>query len=254
VTLELGGKSPAVITENADLVQAAQRIAWGKWINAGQTCVAPDYVLVPAAMEQAFLQALVGSVRALFGVDPLTSPAYGRLVDPAALQRQKTLLESSGGEIVLGGRMDEKGLEPTILRNVAMDSPLMWEEIFGPILPVVTYTRRAEVHAILRDRDQPLASYFFTRDQAEADQWLRETRAGGTVVNHAIVHLGNPHLPFGGRGPSGMGACHGRHGFESFSHARAVLAAGWLDTVAWTFPPYGGALKRWVFRALRWLE
>lgn len=254
VTLELGGKSPAVITESADLAQAARRIAWGKWINAGQTCVAPDYVLVPASREQPFLEALVGSVKELFGPEPLTSGAYGNLVDAAALERQKALLASSGGEIVQGGRWDETGLEPTIVRGAALDSPLMTEEIFGPILPVIAYTTHAEAQEILRNRDQPLASYFFTRDKAEAEGWIRATRAGGTVVNHAVIHLGNPNLPFGGRGPSGMGAYHGQYGFDTFSHSRAVLEAGWWDTVGWTFPPYGGALKKRIFKALRWLE
>jgi aldehyde dehydrogenase (NAD+) len=251
VTLELGGKSPAVVTPTADLATAARRIAWAKWLNAGQTCVAPDYVLVPAAREAAFLAALEAAVRELYPDPPLP-----RLVDGPALERQRALLKGCGGTVRLGGQVDATGLglEPTVVTGVDLHSPLMQEEIFGPILPVLAYRDQEEARAILRDRDQPLASYIFSGDRTETEHWLRETRAGGSVVNHALIHLGNPGLPFGGRGPSGLGAYHGRHGFDTFTHPRAVLEAGWLDTVAFTFPPYGGAFKRAVFRFLRWLE
>lgn len=254
VTLELGGKSPALITEGADLDRAARRIAWGKWINAGQTCVAPDYVLVPAKLERDFLERLRSAATDLFGADPLASGAYGSLVDHAAFARQKALLEQGGGEVVFGGQMDEARLRlaPTVLRNVPLASPLMKEEIFGPLLPVVAYQDRAEALAILRDLDEPLASYLFTGGGEEA--WIRDTRAGGTVVNHTVLHLANPALPFGGRGPSGMGAYHGEHGFRAFSHERAVLKAGWFDPIRLTSPPYAGSLKAWAFRVLRWLE
>jgi len=256
VTLELGGKSPALITEGADLDRAAKRIAWGKWINAGQTCVAPDFVLVPAALEQAFLDRLQAAVAALFGPEPLKSGAYGCLIDRAAFARQKALLEQGGGEVVFGGALDEarRRIAPTALRAVPLTSPLMREEIFGPLLPVIAYRDRAEALAILRDLDEPLASYLFTGGRAEDEAWLRDTRAGGTVVNHTVLHLANPALPFGGRGPSGMGAYHGEHGFRVFSHARAVMRAGWLDPVQFNRPPYTGKLQAWAFRFLRWLE
>ncbi|MBK8727188.1 MAG: aldehyde dehydrogenase family protein [Holophagaceae bacterium] len=256
VTLELGGKSPALLTEGADLDLAARRIAWGKWINAGQTCVAPDYVLVPASLEQPFLDRLKAVTEELFGVAPLGSEAYGTLIDRPAFARQKALLEQGGGEVVFGGQMDEAALRlaPTVLRNVPLASPLMKEEIFGPLLPVLVYKDRAEALAILRDLDEPLASYLFTGGDAEAEAWIRDTRAGGTVVNHTVIHLANPALPFGGRGPSGMGAYHGEHGFLAFSHRRAVLKAGWFDPIRFTSPPYTGRVKAWAFRLLRWLE
>ncbi len=256
VTLELGGKSPALITEGADLDRAAKRIAWGKWINAGQTCVAPDYVLVPEHLERPFLDRLKAEVQALFGPEPMASPAFGKLIDRAAFDRQRALLSGSGGEVVFGGDSDEGRLRmaPTAVRGVPLGSPLMREEIFGPILPVVSYRDRAEALAILRDLDQPLASYLFTGNAAEAQGWLRDTRAGGTALEHTVLHLGNPALPFGGRGPSGFGAYHGEHGFRAFSHQRAVLEAGWYDPIGFTKPPYEGWLSRLAFRVMRWLE
>jgi aldehyde dehydrogenase (NAD+) len=256
VTLELGGKSPALVTEGADLDLAARRIAWGKWINAGQTCVAPDYVLVPRRHEEAFLARLRAEVVALFGQDPLSSPSYGKLIDRAALERQKALLAQGGGERVFGGEVDEARLRmaPAVVRGVSLDSPLMREEIFGPPLPVIAYGDRAEALAILRGLDEPLASYIFAGSAEEAEAWLKDTRAGGSALNHTVLHLGNPALPFGGRGPSGLGAYHGEHGFRVFSHARAVLEAGWYDPIGFTKPPYRGWLTRLAFRFMRWLE
>jgi aldehyde dehydrogenase (NAD+) len=256
VTLELGGKSPALVGEGADLDLAARRIAWGKWINAGQTCVAPDYVLVPAALEQAFLARLRAQAERLFGARPLDDGAYGRLVDVGAFARQRALLAATKGELVFGGELREgaRSLAPTVFRAVAPDDPLMGEELFGPILPVLAYRDREEALAVLRRLGDPLASYLFTADPAEAEAWLRDTRAGGTVVNHTVLHLANPGLPFGGRGTSGLGSCHGVHGFRAFSHARAVLKAGWLDMVGFTFPPYGGRLQALVLRVLDWIS
>lgn len=256
VTLELGGKSPALLTEGADLDHAARRIAWAKFTNAGQTCVAPDYVLVPAARQDAFLAALGREVRSLYGDEALAGGSYARIIDGEAFARQKALLRGTRGTVVFGGVLDEasRGLSPTVLRDVPAEDPLLQEEIFGPILPVVAYAGRAEALAFLRERGDPLASYLFTADRQEAAGWIRDTRAGGTVVNHAVIHLANPNLPFGGRGASGLGAYHGVHGFDTFSHRRAVVELRWLDTLAYYFPPYTGRLKALAFRLLRWLE
>lgn len=255
VTLELGGKSPALITEGADLDQAARRIAWAKWINAGQTCVAPDYVLVPEALEAAFLGRLQAQAEALFGTAPLEGGSYGHLIDAGAFARLRGLLQATRGRVVFGGEVREEtlGFAPTVVAGLSPQDPLMGEELFGPILPVLPYRDRGEALAILRSHDDPLASYLFTGSGAETEGWLRDTRAGGTVVNHAVLHLANPALPFGGRGNSGFGACHGIHGFQAFSHARAVLQVGWLDMVGFTFPPYGGRLQALVFRFLDWI-
>lgn len=256
VTLELGGKSPALLTAKADLRGAARRLAWAKFVNAGQTCVAPDYVLVPASQVEPFLAALTAEIRALFGDRPLEGRSYARIIDAAAYARQKALLAGTRGRLVIGGGLDEasRGLEPTVLRDVPADDPLLQEEIFGPILPVVAYADREAALTFLRERGDPLASYLFTADRMEAADWIRATRAGGTVVNHAVIHLGNPNLPFGGRGASGLGAYHGVHGFDTFSHLRAIVELRWLDTLAFYFPPYTGRLKAMAFRLLRGLE
>jgi aldehyde dehydrogenase (NAD+) len=259
VTLELGGKSPAVIGPGADLRTAARRIAWGKWTNAGQTCVAPDYVLVPSESFAAFTEALSADVQRVYGgaASALESENYSTLIDDAAYQRQCTLLDGalgSGARLVFGGQRDpaRRRLAPTVVTDVPLDHPLMQEEIFGPLLPVIPYRTRDEALSILRDRDEPLASYFFCAP-GEEDAWLRETRAGGTAMGQTLLHLANPHLPFGGRGPSGLGAYHGEHGFWTFSHARAVLKQGPLEPLRLYQPPYGGRMKSLAFRLLKWM-
>lgn len=259
VTLELGGKSPAVIGEGADLPTAARRIAWGKWTNAGQTCVAPDYVLVPKRDEGTFLQALVTELHRAYGGPEraLQQTDYASLIDDAAFARQQALLESAltaGATLVAGGQRhaEHRRLAPTILSQVPLDHPLMREEIFGPLLPVIAYETRDEALRILRSLDEPLASYFFCAPHQES-AWIRDTRAGGTGLGQTLLHLANPHLPFGGRGPSGLGAYHGAHGFWAFSHARAVLKQGPLEPLRLYQPPYGGRLKAWAYRMLRWM-
>ncbi len=259
LTLELGGKSPAVIGTGADLRQAARRIAWGKWTNAGQTCVAPDYVLAPAESLSAFIDALGAEVQRVYGgaASALESDNYSTLIDDAAYQRQCALLDgalSAGAKLVLGGQRDpaRKRIAPTVITDVPLDHPLMQEEIFGPLLPVLSYRTRDEALNILRDRDEPLASYFFCTP-GEEEAWLRDTRAGGTALGQTLLHLANPHLPFGGRGPSGLGAYHGEHGFWAFSHARAVLRQGPLEPLRLYQPPYGGRLKTLAFRMLKWM-
>jgi aldehyde dehydrogenase (NAD+) len=259
ITLELGGKSPAWVSAKADLKKAARRIAWGKWLNAGQTCVAPDYVVVDAKVEAPFLDALKIEITTLFGAAPLSHEGYPKLVDEGAFSRQKALLESAlqaGAKRILGGEFDaaRRSMAPTVLSQVPMDHPLMREEIFGPILPVHAFANHQEAMLLLGGLDQPLASYFFSEDSNEVETWLRETRAGGSVINHAVLHLANPELPFGGIGPSGFGAYHGVHGFRTFSHARAILRQGWFETLAFYMPPYEGRLKDWAYRMLRWLE
>jgi aldehyde dehydrogenase (NAD+) len=187
----------------------------------------------------------------------LESADYASLIDGGAYARQCGLVDTAiqaGATLAFGGQRDpgRKRLAPTVLTGVPLDHPLMREEIFGPILPVVAYGDRAEALRILRDRDEPLASYFFC-GASEEETWLRETRAGGTALDQTLIHLANPHLPFGGRGSSGLGAYHGEHGFWTFSHARAVLRQGPLEPLRLYLPPYGGRLKDLAFRFLRWL-
>ncbi|HJV89896.1 MAG TPA: aldehyde dehydrogenase family protein [Holophagaceae bacterium] len=259
VTLELGGKSPAVVTASADLDQAATRLAWGKLVNAGQTCVAPDYLLVHADVLPAFLERLKARLEAQAGAAPLDNPDYASLVDDAAFARQQALLDgavAAGATVVCGGARDavRRRLAPTVLTGVPLEHPLMKEEIFGPLLPVLPYRSEPEALAVIRTLDEPLSLYVFAGTRAEERAWIRRTRAGGTGLGQTVVHLANPNLPFGGRGPSGLGAYHGEHGFWTFSHARAVLRQGLLEPLALYRPPYGGAFKRLAFRMLRWLE
>jgi aldehyde dehydrogenase (NAD+) len=259
VTLELGGKSPALVTEQADLGAAARRIAFGKWANAGQTCVAPDFVLVAESVQAPFLKALEAEVHRAYGsaAAALENADYASLIDGGAYARQCGLLDSAlaeGAQLAFGGQRDpaQRRLAPTAVTDLPPDHPLMREEIFGPVLPVVSYRDRVEALRILRERDEPLASYLFCA-RAEEEDWLRDTRAGGTGIGQTLLHLANPHLPFGGRGPSGLGAYHGEHGFWTFSHARAVLRQGPLEPLRLYLPPYGGRLKALAYRMLRWL-
>jgi aldehyde dehydrogenase (NAD+) len=251
VTLELGGKSPCIVDRHADLDVAARRIVWGKFYNSGQTCVAPDYVLAHEAIEQALVERMKQTLLEFFGSDPRTSRDFGRIVNARHHRRLMQLLENSG-EIVTGGFGDENDryIAPTILRRVPAGAPVMADEIFGPILPVLQIKDIAQAIALVNARPKPLALYLFTNDPAAQKSVLEGTSSGGVTVNHALLHLAVPSLPFGGVGASGMGAYHGRASFETFSHRKAVLVKRtWLDP--WFFyPPYNDTKKKWVRRLL----
>ena len=237
VTLELGGKCPAIVCTDAPIELAARRIAWGKFMNAGQTCVAPDYVLVERGARDEFVAALQKALRGFYGADPSRSPDYGRIVNARHFERLAGYLRD--GKVACGGAHDAKDLflAPTILVDVAPDAPVMLEEIFGPILPVLEFTNLDAALAMLRGRPTPLALYIFTRDRATETRVLEESRSGGVCVNDVVSHMIGTGLPFGGLGESGMGAYHGRAGFDAFSHQRAVLRrATWLDT-PFRYPP-----------------
>jgi aldehyde dehydrogenase (NAD+) len=247
VTLELGGKCPAIVERSADVRRAARRIAWGKFVNAGQTCTAPDYVLVDASLEADLLGELRRATDAMYGRDPRRSPDYGRIASEAHVDRLVALLD--GHEIVFGGTSDRgaRYLAPTMLRDVDLASPVMHEEIFGPILPVVSVAGVDEAIAFVGARPAPLALYLFTGSQAVVDRVLAETTSGGATVNATMLHAGVLELPFGGTGASGFGASHGRAGFDTFSHARSVLVKGRRPEPSVAYPPYA----RWKERLLR---
>jgi aldehyde dehydrogenase (NAD+) len=250
VTLELGGKSPCLVDQDADLTVTARRIAWAKFLNARQTCVAPDYVLVPERLEQDFLTALTGQIRQFYGADPQQSADYGRIVNQRHHQRLVGLLRD--GEIVIGGQHDEatKYLAPTILRGVSPDSPSMQEEIFGPVLPVLTVRDMDEAIAFVQSRPRPLALYAFTGSAERGRQVVQRTQSGSVCINDGVLQLAVPGLPFGGIGPSGMGAYHGRYSFETFSHRKAVLQRStWFD-LPLRYPPYSDRKLRWLRRIL----
>lgn len=253
VTLELGGKSPVIVDATADLARAARRIMWAKLVNAGQTCVSPDYVLVGRDRAPALAAALVAAAEGLYG------PAGGwpghadfaRIVDDRAFDRLQAMLDdavSRGARVECGGDTDRgaRYVAPTVLTNVDPGARLMREEIFGPILPVVPFDREDEAVATARGHGTPLALYVFGSDE-RADWWLGAVPSGGAAVNHALVHLANSRLPFGGQGASGTGRYHGRHGFLELSHERGVVRYGrWAVPDALT-PPY----DRWWSRVAR---
>ncbi|MER6378597.1 aldehyde dehydrogenase family protein [Streptomyces sp. NPDC001250] len=223
VTLELGGKSPVFVDQGADLDVVADRLARGKFLNAGQTCVAPDYVLTDPETAAALESALVRAVQALFGTDPAESPEYGRIVNERHFDRLSALLDS--GRVAVGGESDRtaKYIAPTVLADVDPESPVMREEIFGPILPIVTVAGLDEAIGFINDRDKPLALYVFTESAATRARIAAETSSGGLGYGLPLAHLTVSDLPFGGVGESGMGSYHGRYSIETFSHRKAVL-------------------------------
>lgn len=251
VTLELGGKSPCIVDESADLEVAANRIAWGKFLNAGQTCIAPDYVLVAASREDELIEKLGAAVRAFYGDDPASSPDFARIVNSRHHERLVKLLES--GDAVVGGQSDARTgyIAPTVLRNVSPESPAMRDEIFGPILPVLTIESVEEAIAFVNRREKPLALYVFSASHAVQEAVVARTSSGGVCVNGTIWHIANMNLPFGGVGPSGMGAYHGRHSFETFSHRKAVVTKSTRLDPKMIYPPYGGWKTQLVKKLLR---
>lgn len=252
VTLELGGKCPAIVCDDAPIELAARRIAWGKFMNAGQTCVAPDFALVQREVCEPFVAALKKSIVEFYGEDASRSADYGRIVNARHFQRLVNYLQA--GRVVFGGTHDAKDLfvSPTILTDAPLDSAVMQEEIFGPILPVLEFDQLDDALAVLRDRPTPLALYVFTNDRAMEARVLARTRSGGACVNDVLSHMVGAGLPFGGLGESGLGAYHGRAGFDAFSHHRAVVhRATWLDT-PFRYPPQRLSLRA-LRRAYRWL-
>ena len=237
VTLELGGKNPCIVAADADLDKAARRIAWGKFVNAGQTCIAPDFVLAHASIRPALLARMKATIEAFYGAKPQASADYGRIVNDHHFQRLAALL---GGDIAIGGQTDaaECYIAPTVIDNAGWDDAIMQEEIFGPILPVVAYDDLNSAIAMLEDRPKPLALYVFSNDRAVQDEVLRRLSSGGACVNDTFAQMLNLRLPFGGVGASGMGAYHGKAGFDTFSHRRSVVRrATWADPGS-KYPPY----------------
>jgi len=249
VTLELGGKSPTVVDRSANLEVAARRIAWGKFSNAGQTCVAPDYVLAHESIHDQLLEKLCDTLRDFYGADPKQSPDYGRIVNQRHHRRLAKLLES--GTIVAGGELDEsqRYMAPTVLKHVLPDSPVMQDEIFGPILPVLSVTSVDEAVAFINARPKPLALYVFAEDVHVQRDVIDRTTSGGAAVNHTWMHLANHDLPFGGVGASGMGAYHGKASFDCFSHRRSVLVKPTSLDAPILYPPYNET-KRKLLRFL----
>ncbi len=249
MTLELGGKNPAIVDASADLEVAARRLAFGRFLNAGQTCVSPDYVLVEEPVAAALVDALATEVGRFYGVDPRRSPDYGRIVNDTQFERLVALVAECSDAVVFGGECDPatRYLAPTVVRDPDPSSGLLREEIFGPVLPIVTVASLDEAIARVRAAPKPLALYLFSSDTAHVARVRDETSSGAFCVNATTQHLAVPGLPFGGVGASGMGAYHGRVGLETFTHPRAVLERPGRPDPAVAYPPYG-RLKRFLLR------
>ncbi|MFP5245779.1 MAG: aldehyde dehydrogenase family protein, partial [Thermoanaerobaculia bacterium] len=253
VTLELGGKSPAIVDSTANIAEAAKKIAWGKFFNCGQICIAPDYVLVDERVRAEFLDKLRTAV------DALGEGSRGWIVNERHAARVKKLLDTAverGAQVFYGGVANGREIAPTILTNVPPDAPVMQEEIFGPILPVMTYRTRDEAFAAIEAREHPLVLYVFSRDRKVVREIVRRTRAGGTAINHTMIHFYEHDLPFGGVGHSGVGKSHGFAGFEAFSNPRGVLDQRLpFSAIELLFPPYGGKWKQKLIDfTVRWLR
>lgn len=252
VTLELGGKCPCIIYGRVSIAAVAHRLAWAKFFNAGQSCVAPDYVLCSPATRDALLSALCKVLEDFYSKEPQTCPDYSRIVSPRHWTRLIELLKRSKGKVAMGGQSDQedKYIAPTVVVDVAEDDALMKEEIFGPILPILTVESLEESINFVNRREKPLALYVFSDESSVIDTVLKNTSSGGFCSNDGIIHMTLPGLPFGGVGASGWGSYHGRWGFETFSHRRACMLRGWaLERFnGLRYPPYTETKLSW----LRW--
>lgn len=254
VTLELGGKSPTVIDASADLKKAAEKIAWGKLVNAGQTCIAPDYILIDETLQSQFVGLYRTACENMFFKNgKIDTGTYGRIINSKQFKRLKNLVSDSvkdGATIAWGGESDEATLTilPTVLTNVNDKQAVMQEEIFGPVLPVLTFKNIEEAIDRINQKNKPLALYIFSENSDNIQRMIRETSAGGTCVNDVLIHISNPNLPFGGVNTSGMGASHGIFGFKNFSHERSIVFQSKLGITKMIYPPYDkkGGLLKWL--------
>jgi aldehyde dehydrogenase (NAD+) len=243
VTLELGGKSPCIIEPDTNIEITARRIALPKFSNAGQMCVAPDYVLVHQSIKEKFIEKLKDAVESFYNADEVRDYHYGKIVNEKQFNRLVTYL--SEGTVVYGGAYDASRLfiQPTLLTDVSLESKVMQEEIFGPVLPILTWKNDEDIYRIIEHNKDPLALYIFTSSKSKADKWMKTLSYGGGCINNASWQLTNHNLPFGGRGNSGIGAYHGKYSFDTFSHKKAIMkTATWFDP-AMKYPPFNGKLK-----------
>ncbi|MFH4965470.1 aldehyde dehydrogenase [Gaetbulibacter sp. M235] len=242
-TLELGGKNPCIVDETANIILAAKRIVWGKFLNAGQTCIAPDYIIIHYSVKQAFIEALQNEIENSYSKNPQESNDFARIINSNNLSRLRNLLKNEN--IIIGGEIDEERLymAPTVINEPKLDSEVMKDEIFGPILPVLSYSNEEDIKSIILKYYKPLSLYVFSTNKTFAKKMITSFSFGGGAINDTIVHFANPKLPFGGVGSSGIGAYHGKHTFYTFSHKKPVVKRGnWLD-VPLRYAPYKGKIK-----------
>jgi aldehyde dehydrogenase (NAD+) len=249
VTLELGGKSPCVVDQGADLQSAARRIVWGKCLNAGQTCIAPDYVLVTPDQRDELIEAMRAELDNMYGKDRLASTDYCKIINRRHFDRLKAYLDT--GRVAIGGAVDEAGerIEPTMLIDVSPEDEVMQEEIFGPILPILDMPDLDSAIEFIGQRDKPLAAYLFTRDKASERRFVDAISTGNMCINDVLMFMSVPELPFGGVGMSGMGQYHGKAGFDRFSHLKAVMKRARFPEISIRFAPYSD----WKMRILKWI-
>jgi aldehyde dehydrogenase (NAD+) len=238
VVLELGGKNPCVVTADARLDFAAKRIAWGKLINCGQTCVCPDYVLIDKKVKDKFLDLITKEIQRFYGDDPQKSPDFARVISSRSVQRLSGLIRNC--DIVTGGITDDvsRYVSPTVIKDVKPEDPIMQEEIFGPVLPVIDFENFEEVYGIIEQNPHPLSTYIFTRDRKLVREFLKRTRSGNAAVNETVMQIASQYLPYGGVGTSGIGRYHGKTSFETFSNMRSVLVKSNLLDIWLRYPPY----------------
>lgn len=243
VTLELGGKSPCIVDETAVIPLAARRIVWGKYLNAGQTCVAPDYILVHERVKERFIKALEHEIHKRYGSNPLDNLDYVHIVNGKHYQRLMGLLD--GADVIVGGQgnPETRAIAPTVIDNVSWDDPLMEQEIFGPLMPLITYESLDDIIARIKARPKPLALYLFTTNKEHERQVLTSVSYGGGCVNDTIVHLASTSLPFGGVGASGMGNYHGDYSFKTFSHEKSIVRKSNVIDIPLRYPPYRNHLS-----------
>lgn len=252
VTLELGGKNPCIIDKNANLQIAAKRIVWGKFINAGQTCIAPDYLLIHKEVKTKFIRLLQQEIINAYGEDPKLSPDFTRIINKKHFFRLVGMIDEA--KTITGGIHDEESLyiAPTLIDEPSFDSAIMKDEIFGPLLPLISYENENDLEKIISKYEKPLSLYVFTDDKAFAERAIRKFSFGGGCINDTVVHFSNKRLPFGGVGNSGMGAYHGKKSYDTFSHQKAIVKkATWLD-IPLRYAPYGNKLKL-IRKLLKWL-
>lgn len=238
VTLELGGKSPCIIDESCDIKLAAKRVVFGKYLNCGQTCVAPDYILIDKKIKEKFLDQVKIQIEKMFGEKPLENPEYGKIINRKHFDRINELIDEN--KVIFGGKSNSETLkiEPTVMDNVTEDDAIMQEEIFGPVMPIITYNTIDEAESFVKEREKPLALYVFTKNKSVENRFLKYVSFGGGCVNDTIMHLATSELAFGGVGNSGMGSYHGKKSFETFSHEKSVLKKSCLIDMPMRYHPY----------------
>lgn len=257
VTLELGGKSPVIIDRDVDLADCVTKIFWGKFMNGGQTCVAPDYVFIPKELKSEFIELFKKTIEARFGEtsnNRFQTEDFARMVDIKAYHRLAQKIQDEKMLFSDSPLLEDRYIPPTILTHATEKSLVMEDEIFGPILPIIAYEEMDSAITHINSGTKPLALYIFSKKASVVKDILRKTTSGGVGVNHVVLHLANPHLPFGGVGHSGMGSYHGEFGFKTFSHERSILKQGPFTLTSLYFPPYHTALSKFAFKLLRWLE